>query len=88
CDLLQLRHAAERVARPESALDPSFHADVQNLLDATSGGRFLPELDDLARSAQQSRGSAMQAANELRAWVLETRIGLAQFITRHSINKE
>jgi len=84
CDLITLRRIANQIVNRDPNVTAALIAEVQAALDATGGGRFLPEFEDLARSAHQSRASAMQAVTEARAWVLQTRISLAQFLARQS----
>lgn len=83
CDLITLRRLVDQIASGDPTIAPAV-ADVEVALDAAGSGRFLPEFEDLARSAHQSRASAMQVVSEARAWVLQAQISLAQFLARQS----
>lgn len=84
CELVNLRRIADQIRRGDRGASGRVIADVQAALDATGHGRFLPEFEHLARSAHQSRSSTMQVVTEVRTWVLQTRISLAQFLARQS----
>jgi len=83
CDLLRLRALLQELS---STALPSAERNVelQASLDAISSERFLPEFDDLARSAQHSRGAGMQAVADVRTWAMQTRMDAARLLARKS----
>jgi hypothetical protein len=83
CDLVELRELINALAQPRGTSDaPQSHLSAR--LEAISSERFLPEFDDLARSAHHSRGAGMQAVSDVRAWALQSRIDAARLLARRS----
>jgi hypothetical protein len=84
CELVNLRRIADQLRCPDLGQGRPVITDVRAVLEATAHGRFLSEFEELARSANQSRGNTMQVVAEVRTWVLQTRLGLAQFVARQT----
>ncbi len=82
CDLVQLR---DLIAVLSKSVDTEVsESDLTARLESISSERFLPEFDDLARSAHHSRGAGMQAVTDVRNWALQTRIEAARLLARRS----